>query len=394
MFIHAFALGAYSVPLPTVMKANGLGDYISIPYILSAIAALVSPLVFGSLADRKYAPERLLGVIVFGAAILMSLASLALYYKMGAGWYLVAMGAYHFWAAPGWGLLTAIGLGNVTDPQREFAPLRVWATIGFMGGAAFVSLGLGFDRSPFAGFVAVAFFLLESIYCLTLPATRPPVSASPRRIRDYFGWDAIQLFKESDHRMVFICSALYNIPLVAFYPYTLLHLDSLGVEHPSGVISIAQLSEIVGMMGLAAIMGRWRLKWLILAGMIAGLTRYLLYCTDSLLFVKIGIAIHGLVFIFFSMTTQIYLEKRVDHHLRNQAQALLVVMTTGVGGLSGYVFGAWWYKQCMVDGTENWPRFWGVLSGMIAALAIYFLMGYRGKKGGEKISAPEISNPV
>ena len=61
IFLHSFALGAYSVPLPTVLLAHGLGDHMSAPYIFAACAAFISPLIFGSLADRRFAPERLWG---------------------------------------------------------------------------------------------------------------------------------------------------------------------------------------------------------------------------------------------------------------------------------------------------------------------------------------------
>ena len=394
MFLHAFALGAYLVPLPTVMTAHGMTDYITVPLITASVAAFISPLIFGSLADRKYAPERLLGIVALGGSILMGVAGLTLHYHMGAIWFLVAMGAYYFWAAPGWGLLTAIGLMNVDDPQREFAPLRVWATIGFMVGAAFVSFVLGADRSPTTTFLAAGFFFVESIYCFMLPPTKPAAAAAPKRLRDYFGWDAIQLLKQRNHRMIFLTSALFSIPLASFYPYASKHLDSLGIDHPSGVLSVAQLSEIVGMYGLAAIMGRFPLKWLIIAVLVCGIIRYSLFSTNNYGLVVTGIVFHGLIFIFFSMTTQIYLEQRVEHSMRNQAQALLLVMNGGIGNLSGYLLGTWLYQVCLVDGKENWTSFWGILTIGIIAVSVFFLVGYRGLGKREEKTAPETTNPI
>ncbi len=158
MFLHAFALGAYVVPLPMVLKAYGLEDWMSFPYLISAVAAFITPLIIGSLADRKYAPERLLGVVALGSAVLLAVVGATLHCHWGAPAYLVATTCYALWAAPGFGLLTAIGLKSVDDPQREFGPLRIWATIGFAAAPAFLSFGLHADRTVWGTLLGSGFF--------------------------------------------------------------------------------------------------------------------------------------------------------------------------------------------------------------------------------------------
>jgi nucleoside transporter len=380
MFLHAFALGAYVVPLPTVMAAYGLGDHVTLVFIMASLAAFISPLIFGSLADRKFGPEPLLGIVTLGAGLLMVTGSLCLSQHWTHPAFLIVMAAYFLWASPGWGLLTSIGLMNLSDPQREFAPLRVWATIGFMVGIAFVSFVMKADRSASSFLVSGGFFLVESVFCLTLPRTRPPESAAPKRLRDYFGWDAWQLLRERDHCMIFLTTALFSIPLAAFYLYTSKHLDSLKVEHPAGVLSLAQVAEVVSMLGLAAIMKRFRLKWLILAGMVCGILRYAFFSSNLFTFIVAGISLHGLIFTLFTMTTQIYVEQRVPHQLRNQAQALLLLMTGGIGNLSGYLISAWWFAQCTSDHLTDWSKFWSALTASIVVVALFFLVGYHGQK--------------
>ncbi|MBP7948064.1 MAG: MFS transporter [Verrucomicrobiales bacterium] len=378
MFVHAFAIALYLVPLPGVLKAHGLEDYVIYVFCIASAASFVSPMIFGSLADRKFPPERLLGVVTLGGAVLLCAVYSAIHFHWSPRTYLSLVVCYHLWAAPGWGLLTSIGLMHLERPEKEFPPLRVWATIGFMLGAACVSFVLKADRSPLCGFAAAAVFVGECLFCFSLPPSRPPPTAAPRRLRDYLGWDALRLMADRDHRMIFLTTALFSIPLAAFYPFTNRHLNSLDVESVSGWMSLAQFSEIAGMIGLAIIMGRFRMKWLMLAALLLGVVRYVLYATNDFAAIVVGISLHGLVYTLFFMTTQIYMEKRVSSSLRNQAQALLLLMANGVGSLSGYLLSEWWYRQCLAGGHADWPRFWWPLAAAVAGVAVVFALGYRG----------------
>ncbi len=379
MFLHAFAIGIYLVPLPNILKAAGLESITAIPYCLAAAASFISPMIMGSLADRRYAPERLLGVVALGAAALITLTYHAIDARWGASAYLTLAGLYHLWAAPGWGLLTSVGLMHLERPETEFAPLRVWATIGFMAGAAAASYVLRADDSPICGYAAGVVFFLEALFCATLPPSHPKPAAHPKRLRDYLGWDAMKLLADRDHRMVFLTTALYSVPLAAFYPYTPKLLGDLGVEKVSGRMALAQVSEVIGMYALAAIMGRFRLKWLLLAGLALGAARYGLYATTWLPAVLFGIMLHGLIYTLFSMTTQIYVEKRIDTALRNQAQALLLLMANGFGGLAGFGLSGLLYEWCRRPQGLNWPIYWMVLTMVIVLVTIYFVAGYRGQ---------------
>jgi Nucleoside H+ symporter len=378
MFLQGFALGAYVVPLPFVLKAYGLGAWISFPYIISALAAFVSPLIFGSLADRKFAPEKLLALVIFGSAVLMLGIAATLHFGWGTRAYLVATTCYALWAAPGFGLLTGIGLKNVDHPEREFAPLRVWATVGFMAAPALLAI-VGWDRSAISQLVGAAFFLVESVVLLRLPSVRPSALVAPKRWRDYFGWDALQLLRERDHCMIFVTTALFSMPLAAFYPYVGKHLDTLQATFPGARMALAQTIEVLGMFGLAVLMTRFRLKWLIVAALVCGALRYACFIPSHLGLLMLGISMHGLVFILFTMTTQIYLEQRVPHALRNQSQALLAFMSNGIGNLCGYVGGNLLYLHCQSDGVENWAKFWFIQTAVIIPVTLFFLIGYRGR---------------
>jgi MFS family permease len=89
--------------------------------------------------------------------------------------------------------------------------------------------------------------------------------------------------------------------------------------------------------------------------------------------------LHGCSFTLVFITAQIYLNERVDPAWRARAQALLTLMMSGVGNLTGYLGGGWWFAAFTVAGHTRWPLFWGLLAGVVAAVFTYFLIAYHGR---------------
>ena len=379
-FLHAAAMAAYLVPLANVLKANGIGDSaITLAFCTGGVAAFISPMMAGSLADRRVPPERLLAWLCLASAAFLLLTFQAIGGHWGAPWVLGSMMAYALCAAPGFGLLTSIVLSRLTDARREFGPLRAMATWGWM--AASFALGvLNFDFSPHSGHVAAGIFVVEALFCLSLRPTYPPESREPRRWRDFFGWEALRLLRHPDHRIIFLTSALFSAILSTYYRYSAAHLADLGNPVPSRTMAYAQFWEGLAMFGLGWLLTRFRLKWVLLAGLVAGSLRLGLMATDSHQWLAFSIAMHGPVFVLFYPTSQIYLEQRVDHRLRAQSQALLSLLNNGIGSLSGYLLIDLWHTACTTSQGVDWTRFWTPLSLGSAALSAFFLFAYRGQK--------------
>ena len=383
-FLHAAAMAAYTVPLANVLKAYGIEDSaITLAFCTGGVAAFISPMMAGSLADRRIPPERLLAWLCLASAALLVLTFHAIGARWGAPWVLGSMMAYALSAAPGFGLLTSIVLSRLTDARREFGPLRAMATWGWMAASFGIAL-LQLDFSPRAGYVAAAIFAAEALFCLTLRPTYPPESREPRRWRDFFGWEALQLLRHPDHRIIFLTSVLFSALLSTFYRYSAAHLADFGNAHPSRTMGVAQFWEGLAMLGLGWLLTRFRLKWVLLAGLALGTFRLGLMTTDSAAWLAISIALHGPVFVLFYPTTQIYLEQRVDHGLRAQSQALLSLLNSGVGNLSGYLLISFWHHACTSpQGIVDWTRFWTPLTLGTAGLTIFFFVFYRGQKRPE-----------
>jgi hypothetical protein len=208
----------------------------------------------------------------------------------------------------------------------------------------------------------------------------PPKFAGRPTWRQRFGWDALVLLKNPDHRVVFITAALFSIPLAAFFPFTPPNLQQLGFQHSSAWMSLGQVSEIIAMFTLAGMFARLRLKWIFAAGLGFGLLRFGLCALNSKTWLLLGVSLHGFSYAFYFITAQIYLDERVDAAWRTRAQALFSLMTSGVGNLIGYLGTGWRFAECAKSGgTKQWHLFWAGLAVSVAMVGIYFLTTYRGK---------------
>jgi len=388
-FLAGAALGFWNVNFGAVLRAHGFEDIIGYAYGCSAIAAMISPLFVGALADQAVPPVRL----VRWLSVLTAAALTLNYYAIEHHWSkaaILALSLVHaICVAPIFGLSTSIILGSLTDPGREFGPLRAAATIGWMCAGWLISFVLNADTSTNSGYAGAATWLITAAFTLTLPVT-PPIE--PEGKRDVFGFSALQLLRDGNHRVVILGAALFNIPMSAFYPYTPIHLTERGVDHATAVMTLGQVSETICMFALAGVLARWRLKPVFLAGIGFMAVRFALCALDTRMWLFTSISLHGFALVLFYITAQIYLEQRVDHRMRARAQALLSVMMSGVGNLIGFLGIGWWRKVCTVAGTTDWPRFWLGVSAIAAATWVWFFASYRMRKTVEEPAA-EIGSP-
>ena len=141
------------------------------------------------------------------------------------------------------------------------------------------------------------------------------------------------------------------------------------------------------MYGMASVLGRWRLKWVLAAGLGFAVLRYLLLATNGHGWVLAGISLHGFAFTLFYVTAPIYLNERIDPAWRARGQALLSLMTQGLGNLVGYLGSGWWLAACQGPEGTRWTLFWGGLAGCVILVLAYFLTRYRGREA-HTLSAP------
>ena len=380
-FILAAAMGIWFVPLGSVLDAHGLHAIKPFAFAASAVAAFVSPLIFGAMADRHAPPAKVLRGLALAAGGSMAVVSTAIKLAAPAWLVLALIQLYYLSYAPMFSISSALILARLEDAKKEFAPVRALATFGWMVGCWLVSL-LNADTSSLAGYSGAAIWLAVGLFTFFLPALEVPPSARNLTWHERLGLDALALMKNPDHRVVFITVALFSVPIAAFYPYSPAHLQALGLAHTSAWMSLAQVSELIATFSLGWLLLNWRLKWIFAAGLGFGVLRFALSALNQKYWLLAGISLHGASYALVFITAQIYLEQRVDAAWRARAQALLSLMSGGVGGLIGYLGTGWWFAACARPPGTQWPQFWGCLSAAVAAVLVYFLAAYRGRKRG------------
>jgi MFS family permease len=374
------AAGMWVVPLSRILNAHGLAALAPYAYATSALAAFVSPLIFGAMADRHASPATVLRWLALASAATVALAN----WSIARGWPAVLVLAliqlYAIAFVPTNSIAATIVFSRLRDSQREFGPVRAVATLGWMCGCWLIS-ALSLDASPAAGYVgALVWLALAASTCL-LPAL-PPQASGPMTFGERLGWDALTLLKHHDHRMVFLTAALFSIPLAAFYPFTPPQLQQLGLQHTTAWMSLGQVTEIIAMFSLAGLFARFRLKWIFAAGLLFGVLRFAFCALDQKNWVLLGVTLHGFSYTLFFITAQIYLNERIETAWRARAQALMSLMTGGLGNLLGYLGTGFWFQASSRSETTHWSLFWTGLSATVALVLTFFLVAYHGQGVG------------
>jgi len=309
--IQGAALGIWLVPLSTVLDANGLHAIKPFAFATSALAAFVSPLIFGAMADRHASPVKVLRGLAVATALAMTLASTAIKLAWNP-WLVLALIQLHaLCSSPTWSISSTIVFARLADAQKEFGPIRAMATLGWMAGCWLVS-ALNADTSTLAGYCGAVMWMAVAAFTFFLPLLETPKSIEHLTLRQRLGLDALSLLKNPDHRVVFITVALFAIPLAGFYPYAPPHLRELGLQHTTAWMSLGQVTEILAMFSLGALLLNCRLKWIFACGLGLGVLRFALSAMNGRAWVLAGVVLHGCSFALVFITAQIYLDQRVD----------------------------------------------------------------------------------
>jgi MFS family permease len=373
LFLHGMSLASWFVPMGTVLEGASLRWLIPLAFASSAIAALLSPLFFGALADRSVPPIRVLRWLSVGSAFF----AFAVGWGIREGWspWLIWIGIQlqSLLSVPTNSLTGSIVLSRLTQSHSQFGSIRAWGTIGWMAGCWVVSL-LYIDKQPTAFLLSAGLWIVLALFTLRIPVgTTLPSAASPLTLRERFGLDALALLIDPNHRVVFLTAAFVAVPFAAFYPYTPAHLSDLGLHRTSAWMSLGQVLEVGVLLAIGAILSRWGFKRVIALGLCFGILRYALYALDTPWTVLSGIALHGFAFTFTYISTQLYLAERIKIQWRARAQALLSMMTGGIGNLVGYLLTGGWLAVCERHGGTAWTVYWLGLCGLVGLVMVYFV---------------------
>src|SRR5258708_4037393 len=228
-FIQGAAMAIWFVPLGPVLDAHGLHAIKPFAFAASAMAAFISPLMFGAMADRHVPPAKVLRWLAVATAVSMIIVSTAIRTRSHPWLILLLIQIFYFSYAPMFSISSALILARLQDAQKEFGPIRSMATLGWMGGCLLVS-SFSLDASTLAGCLGAVLWLAVAAFTFFLPQLEMPPSVENLTWHERLGLDALTLLKNRNHRVIFITTSLFNIPLPAAFPFSPAHLPDLALQ--------------------------------------------------------------------------------------------------------------------------------------------------------------------
>jgi nucleoside transporter len=396
MFLQYFIWGAWYVTLGTwLARTLGFsGQQIGVAAGTTAIGAIVSPFLAGILADKSFATQKLLGMLHLAGGVLLLVAAQQRTFPLFYGVILV----YSLCYMPTLSLTNSLAMRQMQDPQREFGPIRVLGSAGWIVAGLIVG-GFGVEATSMPMSLAGVSSLLMGVYCFTLPDT-PPLARAPRgQARGLLSKEALHFLGARSMAVFVVASFLICIPLQFYYAFTNLFLNEIGIVNAAGKMTGGQMSELLFMMLLPWFFRRLGVKYMLVVAMLAWVVRYLLFALGAagpvMWMLWGGILLHGVCYDFFFVTGQIYVDRQAPVQLRAAAQGLITLITYGVGmlvgsWLSGRVVDM--YARAVAGGNigHDWRSIWFYAAGCAGVVLVAFLASFKetGERAGR--AAPEL----
>lgn len=395
MFLEFFIWGSWFVTLGTFLASNlhASGSETASVFSTQSWGAIIAPFIIGLIADRYFNAEKILGILHLVGAFLMYQmyisADVTLFYFYVLGYMILYM--------PTLALVNSVSFNQMKDPEKEFANIRVWGTIGWILAGLSISYLFHWDSAEATAqgllkntflLAGIAAFIL-GIFSFTLPKTPPKASDEKIKIGDIIGLDALKLLKDKNFAIFFVSSILICIPLAFYYQNAHPFLTEAGLENPTGKMAIGQISEALFLLLIPVFFTRFGFKKTILVGMLAWAIRYLLFAygnaQDLSFMLILGIALHGICYDFFFVSGQIYTNSKAGEKYKSAAQGLITLATYGVGMLVGFKVAGWItdnYKT--LNGGVDWKMVWIIPAGIALAVFLIFALFFNDKSNSEK----------
>ncbi|WP_018612969.1 nucleoside permease [Segetibacter koreensis] len=384
MFLNFFIWGAWYVTMGTYLKSiKGVTDVqVGIAYGTQSLGAIIAPFFVGLIADKFFSAQKILGVLHLGGAA-------ALYYLTivdNFSAFYPGLLIYMILFMPTLALINAVSFNQVGDPEKDFAKIRVWGTIGWIVAGLIIgwmaweqtnSLVLTFR-------LAAAVSFIMGLFSFTLPDTPPTKAGTKVTFGEIIGLDAIGLLKDRNFLIFFLSSLLICIPLAFYYQETNIFLNELKVQGAAGKMALGQMSELVFMILMPFFFVRLGVKKMLLFGMAAWAARYLFFgfgnTGSGMWMLYAGIILHGVCYDFFFVTGQIYTNDKAGDKFRASAQGMITLATYGVGMLIGFwVAGLVAEKYSVADG-HDWKNIWMIPAAISAVVFILYAVFFRDDK--------------
>lgn len=404
-FLQFFVWGAWLISLGGYMGGtlHFEGGQIGAIFATMGIASLIMPGLTGIIADKWVNAERLYGVLhLIGSAALIYASTATTYDQMYRAM-LFNMLVY----MPTLSLANTVSYNALEryklDLVKDFPPIRVWGTVGFICAMWAVDL-TGFKADATQLKVAATAACLLGLYAFSLPACIPARSEK-KSLLSAFGLDALVLFKRKKMAIFFLFSMLLGAALQITNTYGDLFLssfasipefaDSFGVKHSVILLSISQMSETLFILAIPFFLKHFGIKRVMLISMFAWVFRFALFGWgdpgNGLWMLILSMIVYGMAFDFFNVSGSLFTEMEADSSIRASAQGLFFMMTNGLGAIiGGYASGA------VVDAfsvyaeegglvSRDWTPIWLIFAAYALVIGLLFGAVFRYKHSPEQL---------
>ena len=441
-FLQFFVWGAWLITIANYWFGTKQWDGTKFGAVFSTmgIASVFMPTLVGIIADRWINAERIYGILhILYAAVLFYLPQVT----TPDTFFVVMLLAMVFYM-PTIALANSISYtllkNNNYDVVKDFPPIRVWGTIGFIVAMWITNLS-GNKASEFQFYIAGVAAVLLGLYSFALPACKPQkLISKDSSLVEVLGLNAFKLFGNYKMALFFIFSMFLGgaLQLTNAYGDVFLsefenfpkYADSFVVKYSTIIMSISQVSETLFILAIPFFLRKYGIKNVMLLSMFAWVLRFGLFSfgnpTSGLWMIILSCIIYGMAFDFFNISGSLFVETNTNSKIRSSAQGLFMMMTNGFGAIIGSVSAGWaidkFFTQkfstadslagfldttvdnskfvefigkqgsSIVNGTltkeiamKDWPHIWLAFAAYALVIAVLFALMFKHKHNPEAI---------
>jgi len=425
-FMEFAVWGAYLTCMGNYLGVAGLGDKISWFYAIQGIVSIFMPTLMGIVADKYIQPQRLLGLCHLMAGAFM-LGCWWLGLQAGFGQELPDKGLFiTLYTLSVAFFMPTIALSNTAaftilknnglDTVKDFPPIRVLGTVGFIATMWFVNCAVWddggysftladnahkFQYTYMQFFVSGFLSILLCAYCFTLPECKVEKKEQAASLAETLGLNAFRLFKTRQMALFFIFSALLGMCLQVTNGYAGPFITSFkgsadaavatsfAANNATLLTSISQISEALCILMIPFFLKRYGIKIVMLMSMFAWVFRFGLFgvgnpAMPGVIMFILSCIVYGVAFDFFNVSGGIFVDQECEPSIKASAQGLFMMMTNGIGATFGTLAAGEIVNHYCTwqDGylTGDWQTCWFIFATFALVVGVSFALVFRPKK--------------
>lgn len=357
-FLQFFVWGAWLITMANFWFGTKQWDGTQFGAVFGTmgIASIFMPTITGIIADRWINAEKIFSAlqIFYGITLFIlphSTDPNSFFWVM-----LVAMCFYMPTIALANSISYTVLKNSNLDVVKDFPPIRVWGTIGFIV-AMWITNLTGNKATEGQFYIAGVAAVILGIYALSLPKCPPQKFINKDApLSEQLGLNAFRLFKNYKTALFFLFSMLlgaalqltnaYGDVFLSEFAHFPKYADSFVVQRSTIIMSISQVSETLFILAIPFFLKRFGIKYVMLFSMFAWVLRFGFFAYGvpegyGLGLIIMSCIVYGMAFDFFNISGSLFVETTTDKKIRSSAQGLFMMMTNGFGAVFGSYIAGW-----------------------------------------------------